>query len=241
MLRRGLRRARAEFRRLAGRAARLRAALDGSRAAVLNYHRVLPAGAAKRLCVEPGMYVTPATFARHVAWLRAELRVLPLGEIADQLAAGRPLPPGACAISFDDGWRDNHDHALPVLERHGVPATLFLVTERVGTPGAFWPDAVLRALAPLPEAEQRDLAIRLGLAGVVRGGEPGQQILAALKALAEVERAAAVARLLREAGSVEANAEREILDWDEVSRMARAGVAIRPPVPRIGRQPSVAR
>ncbi len=224
MVRRGLRRARAEFRRLTGRAGRLRAALDGSRAAVLNYHRVLPADEARRLVVEPGMYVTPATLAAHVAWLCAELRVLPLGEIAERLAGGQALPPGACALTFDDGWRDNHDHALPVLERHGVQATLFVVTERVGTRGAFWPDAVLRALAPLRRARQEELAASIGARGA---GEPGQRILHALKALPEAERAAAVARLLEAAGSAaDASPEREILDWDEVARMATAGVAI---------------
>ena len=47
-------------------------------------------------------------------------RVLPLAEIVSRLACGKRLPVGATAISFDDGWRDNRDHALPELEQRGM-------------------------------------------------------------------------------------------------------------------------
>src|SRR5688572_23624256 len=75
-----------------------RGLLDGTRAAVLMYHRVLPRSEALRHAVEPGMYVAPETFARHLDWLEAEYRILPLAEVVERLAAKRALPPGACAI-----------------------------------------------------------------------------------------------------------------------------------------------
>jgi peptidoglycan/xylan/chitin deacetylase (PgdA/CDA1 family) len=67
------------------------------------YHRVLPRAEAARDFVEPGMYVTPETFAQHLDWLDSEFRVLPLHEIASNLMEGRSLPHGAVAITFDDG------------------------------------------------------------------------------------------------------------------------------------------
>ncbi len=67
-----------------------------------------------------------------------------------------------CAITFDDGWRDNWKHAVPELERRGLPATVFVVSERVRIAGAFWPDELLRRLDPLPATKRRDLAQRLG-------------------------------------------------------------------------------
>ena len=103
---------------------RARRRLDGTRAAVLMYHRVLPAPDAERLAVEPGMFVTPETFERQLEWLEASFRVLPLSEVVARLADARPLPERACAISFDDGWRDNHTHVLPALARRGLPATI---------------------------------------------------------------------------------------------------------------------
>ena len=103
----------------AGRRARGR--LDGSRAALLMYHRVVPATDAARNAVEPGMFVTPETFERHLAWLTDSFSVLPLHEITTRLADDLPLPPRACAITFDDGWRDNYDFALPALALRPTP------------------------------------------------------------------------------------------------------------------------
>ncbi len=152
------RRVRAQVGEWTGAHRRSRARLDGRAAALLMYHRVLPRPQAEALAVEPGMFVTPETFARHLDCLQAEFRVLPLREVVDAFAEDRSLPRGACAITFDDGWRDNHDHALPELERRGLPATIFLVTERVGTSGAFWPDEVCRRVLGLGSSARQELA-----------------------------------------------------------------------------------
>lgn len=215
-----LRRARDGALEWSGANARARARLDGSCAAVLMYHRVLPRAEARARAVEPGMFVTPETFARHVDWLADGFRVLPLGEIATRLAEDRPLPPGACAISFDDGWRDNLEHASPELSRRGLPATVFLVVDRVGTRGAFWPDEVCRRLAPLPPRERRRVARELGAAS---SSDPISSLLAHLKATPEAERGAALERLRVRCPDPGAD-DRELLDWDEIDAMATRGI-----------------
>jgi peptidoglycan/xylan/chitin deacetylase (PgdA/CDA1 family) len=45
-----------------------------------------------------------------------------------------PLPPGAChvAVTFDDGFQNVVDNALPELERRGIPCTIFIVTDALG-------------------------------------------------------------------------------------------------------------
>ncbi len=219
-LRTGLRRLRALAYEWSGTNRRARARLDGSRAAVLMYHRVLPRAQAEQRVVEPGMFVTPETFARHLDWLAQQFRVLPLHEIASRLADGAALPPTACAITFDDGWRDNLDFALPALERAGLPATIFLVSERVGTPGVFWPDEVSRRLSGLPEAERRAVARELGAA---HASDPVQAVLAAWKDLSEADREPRLERL-RAAAADPIPPERELLDWEEVERLAQAGI-----------------
>lgn len=213
-LRRAGRRIRAELYTRTGVARRARHRLDGSRAAILAYHRVLPADAAARACVEPGMFVTPESFRLHLACLRREFRVLPLGELVTRLRAGKALPEASCAITFDDGWRDNHDHAWPALREAGLPATVFLVTDRVGTEGGFWPDEVARRVAVLDP--ERTAALGLGDASP-------HGLIEALKRVPDAERERHL-DALRGATPDLAPAGRQLLDWNEVHAMARDGI-----------------
>jgi peptidoglycan/xylan/chitin deacetylase (PgdA/CDA1 family) len=219
-LTRALRFGRALAGELSGRHAQARARLDGSCAAILMYHRVLPRERAEDLAVEPGMFVTPETFARQLEWLGEQFRVLPLGEIAERIFAGAALPPRACAISFDDGWRDNAEFAAPALAARGLPATIFLVTRRVGTLGAFWPDELARRLAQLPECEAADVARALG----AQPGPPLQALLAHWKALPDSAREDALDELRELTPRTALRDERELMDWSEVDALAKLGI-----------------
>ena len=63
--------------------------------------------------------------------------VLPLAELESRRRAGT-LPARAIAITFDDGYADNHDVAWPVLKEHGLPATVFVTTGTVGGEQLLW-------------------------------------------------------------------------------------------------------
>lgn len=205
-----------------GAPTRERRRLDGSRAAVLMYHRVLPRVEVLRDAVEPGMYVTPQTFARHLEWLEEYFHVLPVHEIVARLERNHPLPPRACAITFDDGWRDNYDHAFAELERRRLPATIFVVVERVGTEGCFWPDEVCRRMWPLSNRERLALVRDLGAAS---SRDPIDALLRHLKSFSEDAREMQLERV-RAATLAPPRRPRELLDWDELGQLARAGIDI---------------
>lgn len=100
------------------------------------------------------MNVTPEAFAAQMAWLSKHQRVIPL----EEAAAGEP----GIAITFDDGYRDNLINALPILEHHHFPATLFVVSCCLGgtLPGEKEPDTgVLLTPDELREAAARGLSI----------------------------------------------------------------------------------
>jgi peptidoglycan/xylan/chitin deacetylase (PgdA/CDA1 family) len=83
-------------------------------------------------------------FERQMAHVARAYRVLPLEELVERL--GRDdVPPKALAITFDDGYRDNLTHAAPILARHRLPATVFVATGFIGTPGVPWFDRVAAA------------------------------------------------------------------------------------------------
>jgi peptidoglycan/xylan/chitin deacetylase (PgdA/CDA1 family) len=74
---------------------------------------------------------------------------VPLAAVLDHYLRGAPLPQRAVLLTFDDGYRDNLENALPVLRRYGYPAVLFV-------PIGFLDDA-----RPLPHEESlRVLGIR---------------------------------------------------------------------------------
>jgi peptidoglycan/xylan/chitin deacetylase (PgdA/CDA1 family) len=66
-------------------------------------------------------------FDRQVAWLAAHRRVLSLDEAADELSGGDDVRPGV-VLTFDDGTPDWAEGAVAVLERHRVPATMYVAT-----------------------------------------------------------------------------------------------------------------
>jgi peptidoglycan/xylan/chitin deacetylase (PgdA/CDA1 family) len=70
--------------------------------------------------------------------------VLPLREAAARLRDGT-LPVRSACVTFDDGYRDNVEVALPILRRHGVPATFFLATSFLDG-GRMWNDSVIETV-----------------------------------------------------------------------------------------------
>ena len=107
--------------------------------AVLLYHRV--ADLARDV---HDLAVSPAAFQSQMEELRANWRVVPLRELADAAAHGVP-PPGAIALTFDDGYLDNFATAAPILADLGLPATFFLTTERRRPRSRFWWDVLAEA------------------------------------------------------------------------------------------------
>jgi peptidoglycan/xylan/chitin deacetylase (PgdA/CDA1 family) len=103
------------------------------------YHRVIPSIHEEKIFIQPGMYVSVDTFRRQVAFFKKKFRVCPLLELVEKLETGQKVN-GCCAITFDDGWKDNFDYAFPVLKEFKVPATVFLATGYIGTTNKFWPE-----------------------------------------------------------------------------------------------------
>jgi len=121
-----------------------------ARLSVLIFHRVLP----RPDPLFPDE-VHADRFDQICRWLAQGFQVLPLGEAIDRLRDDR-LPARAAAITFDDGYADNHDVALPILQRHGLNATFFVSTGFLDG-GRMWNDTLIEALR-LTSADRLDLA-----------------------------------------------------------------------------------
>ncbi len=95
---------------------------------ILCYHSVEPEW-------ESPLAVRPGDFAAHCAWLARHRDVLPLGAAIERLDRSGHLPRGEAALTLDDGFAALHEHALPVLTRHRLPATVFLVAQTLAPQG----------------------------------------------------------------------------------------------------------
>jgi peptidoglycan/xylan/chitin deacetylase (PgdA/CDA1 family) len=106
--------------------------LNRRRALVLTYHRFSETE-------HPGR-VSRQQLQKHLEFLTANYRVLPLWEIVDCLAKNKSLPENAAAITVDDGYADFYDIAFPVLKSFRAPATLFIITNFLDRKSWLWTD-----------------------------------------------------------------------------------------------------
>lgn len=110
-----------------------------ARLSVLIFHRVLPA--ADPLFPDE---IHAQQFDAMCAWLREWLQILPLDEAVARLKAGT-LPARAACITFDDGYADNHDIAMPILHRHGLTSTFFIASGYLDG-GCMWNDVLIESV-----------------------------------------------------------------------------------------------
>ena len=106
-------------------------------AIILIYHRVIEKWDRTLDYSQPGMVVTADTFERQLQFLKKHFHIVPLSSFLNP-TPNTQHPKPLCAITFDDGWRDNYEIAFPILQKHSVPATIFLTTDFIGTNRAFW-------------------------------------------------------------------------------------------------------
>lgn len=193
-----------------------------ARLSVLILHRVLP---------EPDPLfpeeIDVRRFDAICCWAKRWFNVLPLDEAVQRRRAGA-LPARALAISFDDGYADNHDVALPVLQRHGLSATFFVTTGFLDG-GRMWNDTVIESMrrTPLAALDLSDLGVG---SGPLPTEGPAQRASAALRSIGVVkylppaQRAETVAEIARRSRAVLPDA--LMMSSDKVRALRRSGMLV---------------
>jgi peptidoglycan/xylan/chitin deacetylase (PgdA/CDA1 family) len=141
-----------------------------ARLCVLIYHRVL-ASRDPILDTEPDAKI----FSWQMEIIAQYFNVLHLSEAIERLRDGS-LPARAACITFDDGYADNVEVALPILQQWGLPATFFIASGYLDG-GEMWNDSVIEAVRQV-RANIFDLA-SLGF-GAFSLDSPQQRASAAL-------------------------------------------------------------
>ena len=140
-------------------------------------------------------------FERIVAFLAANFTLMRASDAVAALARGA-LPAAAACITFDDGYADNATVALPVLQRHGVPATFFVSTGYIDG-GRMWNDTVIESvrLAPAGDFDASDFGLgRWRLNGAETRVSAYGAMLRTLKHLDPAQRREVTDAIARKAG-----------------------------------------
>lgn len=110
--------------------------MSTQRLSILIYHRVLAQA-------DPLLPSLPDAqrFDRQMALLKGHFNVLPVSQAVCQLQS-QTLPPRAACITFDDGYADNAEVALPILQKHGLSAAFFIASGYLDG-GQMWNDDII--------------------------------------------------------------------------------------------------
>jgi peptidoglycan/xylan/chitin deacetylase (PgdA/CDA1 family) len=99
---------------------------------VIGYHRVVEDVDAAAKTDMPTLLTSAAMFERHIDWIGRHFQFVSLDDIGERIERDEPFTTPVAAVTFDDGYRDVYENAIPILKRKGIPGAMFVVTDLVG-------------------------------------------------------------------------------------------------------------
>lgn len=187
---------------------------------ILIYHRVLPE-------LDPILQGDPdvQAFRANMDVVSKVFNVLPLSEAIRALRHGN-LPPRAACITFDDGYADNVDHALPILQEYGLPATFFIASGLVGG-GMMFSDRIAESVRNLPQGTVNLSFTGLGQHEIQSTGDRRWLIAAIVEAVKHLEGTARMECIeALEAQSPTALPRDLMMTQDQVRRLVESGMEV---------------
>jgi len=116
----------------------LRMISSGASAAILMYHSIMPEPAAHADSLG-GIIHAESVFRAQMELLSRDYHPLSLDEVVDSLKSRKDLPTRSVVVTFDDGYTDNSEVAMPILNQLGIPATFYVTVDCVEQRKLPWP------------------------------------------------------------------------------------------------------
>jgi peptidoglycan/xylan/chitin deacetylase (PgdA/CDA1 family) len=170
--------------------------------------------------------ISSSLFAQEMRHLARHYKVVSMPNLVKHLEGGPPEP--VLAITFDDGYRDNYENAFPILQRFGLPSTIFLTTGTMDYDDPIWFEQLAHALKKTT-LEHLDLEIDIPRRFFLHTQEErlraNNRIFGLLRDLPDTERTQWLPRILHQLGVAD-NGERhgKMLTWDQARYMSTRGV-----------------
>jgi peptidoglycan/xylan/chitin deacetylase (PgdA/CDA1 family) len=195
---------------------------------VVGYHRVVENFASSAETSIPSMLVSRRMLENHLDWIGQRYRFVDLNEVGARLESGAGGDDPIAAVTFDDGYGDFYDHALPVLQKKGIPAAVFVVSGLVGTKRVQLHDRLYLLLARRFRRRMRQTGVRTA---IPFSGVDAMTPYRAMRTLLETLPLAAieqVAQALEAEDPIEEDAFKsfQALTWEELNAIHQAGFKI---------------
>lgn len=189
---------------------------------ILMYHQVVKSSSS--IDCDPALFVTPYSLDMHIRELSRFFEIVSLEKILENKPGKR-----LCAITFDDGWRDNYDVAYPVLKKYSAPATIFIPPNMIGKTSQYWFDEVfLLSSKATGNGIAGDFISYFGT--FVQTWNPGKldtettcDLIAKMKDLPGGELEGLVSEAYSKL-SIKRSDKRTTLSWDEIYEMGENGI-----------------
>jgi peptidoglycan/xylan/chitin deacetylase (PgdA/CDA1 family) len=197
------------------------APLARGRGVIFTLHRVCPPGADP---FQPNLIleVTPEFLDAALRHIRAAgIDLVSMDDAARRI--GDEASPFFAALTFDDGFRDTLDVALPILRRHGAPATVYCVPGYASRSAPLWWVDLEEAIRKLPRIGMKIGAEAISLPAITPSEKTKafEAVYWRLRALPESDLRACIAALAAQAGhDSRACVEKLCLDWNGLSQLA---------------------
>ena len=200
---------------------------NARRLTVAMFHRVLARDDPRWAESDPEWTVSDELFADCLDFFSEHYSIVSLDDVARGVDA---LPDCPLLITFDDGWADNAEYALPLLQARNLPALCFVVSDVVDAQRTFWQEEVVAACRAgrLTPSECDALWYELGgeplTAGAWASAAGVRKLIGKLSALPDAQREEFLRT--REAKLAATSGETPMVDEMQLAKLANGGVAI---------------
>ena len=191
------------------------------RFAILCYHRVGTGG------VPLYSQLPTHLFDAQMRYLKKRFRLISLDQLMEEMEAPRTVEP-AVAITFDDGYRGLFTEAFPALQKHNIPATVFLTAHCIETGEVAWYDRIFLALRVAPDDRleiQLDEPKVFSLQSSAARMQAAVEIVTYLRGASPESRKQCCADLESKVALPQDELRERMLTWEQVRAMQRGGIS----------------
>jgi peptidoglycan/xylan/chitin deacetylase (PgdA/CDA1 family) len=198
------------------------------RLTVVMFHRVLPAWDPRYRGADPEWTMTPDAFAGCLDFFKRHYNVATPDQVFSALRGETKLPDRSLLITFDDGWADTAEYALPILEKFSMLSLVFVVGSAIDQAEPFWEESLYSFLVTQPQgfSKLQDTLEQNGIKipAVASSERNEKSIKAVIRRLGQVDMPVlkAIVSSLKQVGQTHA----AMLDTEQLAQLVKSGHAI---------------